>query len=594
MDIEAKKVQIQEDIARQPANVVFARIDIVNEIQLADLMKAAFIPYFRGTARSVSSGTSGNSTDTLHAVCVNLAKQRALLQGAAVSDVIFFNIHSSSNNSNVLPYTTNGDLTFPTLEDASFSNKTSIPFTVLHDLNADGGIVTLSSTSNANTSITNDEGEPVKFFTDFSKYFLTRSRANGELITIDENNAPYTTPTVAEPFVPANTINGETFVGTASDPTANSDVRHEFSLTANTTAVGFAGANNDITENKFQGNTFVTLALSNATGTFSVDQTITDFDGNTATIKIASNTTSVVLESADVKGTFQSGEILTDGSTNASISTIETGANTSASLTLTGNTFLTGSNTSLELGFTVANTITLDENTVVRTGSKVVVTANNHGVSPGEYIVLKGATDDFSEFNDTFIVQDVTQNTLSFTTTNAISATPTGDFSIVKNVVFGRTSNASAAITSRTVNASANIVFQSDDLSAGFPIGNTITSPTASGVIDSRTIGGAWYQVKTNEVKTYFAASDSGTWDFDATNNPQGIESTANTGEFWLKNFEMVKINQIVAGTNSGASNEIIASNVTANQTVELFIQRGASSSITLDAFTRILGVIII
>ena len=148
-------------------------------------------------------------------------------------------------------------------------------------------------------------------------------------------------------------------------------------------------------------------------GTFTVDQTITDFDGNTATIKIASNTTTVVLESGDVKGAFQSGEILTDGSTNASISSIETGANTSASITLTGNTFLTGSNTSLELGFSVANTITLNENTVVRTGSKVVVTANNHGISPGEYIVLKGATDDFSEFNDTFIVEDVTQNTLS-------------------------------------------------------------------------------------------------------------------------------------------------------------------------------------
>jgi len=242
MDIEAKKVQVQEDIAKQPANVVFARIDIVNEIQLADLMKAEFIPYFRGTARSVSSGTTGNSTDTLHAVCVNLAKQRALLQGAAASDVIHFNIHSSSNNSNVLPYTTNGDLTFPTLEDASFSNKTSLPFTVLHDLNADGGTVTLSSTSNANTEIADDDGNNVKYFTDFSKYFLTRSRANGELITIDENNAPYTTPTVAEPFVPANTINGETYTGTATDPTANSDVRHDFFLTANTTAVGFAGA----------------------------------------------------------------------------------------------------------------------------------------------------------------------------------------------------------------------------------------------------------------------------------------------------------------------------------------------------------------
>ena len=556
MDIEAKKVQVQEDIARQPANVVFARIDIVNEIQLADLMKAEFIPYFRGTARSVSSGTTGNSTDTLHAVCVNLAKQRALLQGAVASDVIFFNIHSSSNNSNVLPYTTNGDLTFPTLEDTSYSNKTSIPFTVLHDLNADGGTVTLSSTSNANTEIADDDGNNVKYFTDFSKYFLTRSRANGELITIDENNAPYTTPTVAEPFVPANTINGETYTGTATDPTANSDVRHDFFLTANTTAVGFAGANNDITENKYEGNTFVTLALSNATGTFSVDQTITDFDGNTATVKVASNTTTLLIETSDAKGTFTVGETLTDLSTNATIQTVETVSNTEINITLTGSTFLTGSNTSLDLGFTTANTITLDENTVTRTGSKVVVTANNHGVSPGEYIVLKGATDDFSEFNDTFIVQDVTQNTLSFTTTNAISATPTGDFSLVKNVVFGRTSNASAAIHTRTVNASANVVFQSANLSVGFPVGNTITTPTASGVIDSRTIGGAWYQLKTNEVKTYYAASDSGTWDYDATNNPQGIESTANTGEFWLKNNEMVRINQLVAGTNAGTSTE--------------------------------------
>ena len=46
MDIEQKKkeVQVQEDIARQPANVVFASIDIVNEIQLADLMKNSSLP----------------------------------------------------------------------------------------------------------------------------------------------------------------------------------------------------------------------------------------------------------------------------------------------------------------------------------------------------------------------------------------------------------------------------------------------------------------------------------------------------------------------------------------------------------------------
>ena len=426
----------------------------------------------------------------------------------------------------------------------------------MHDLNEDGGTIDLSTTSNANTSITNDEGTDVKYFTDFSKYFLTRSRANGQLITIDENNAPFTTPTVAEPFFPANTINGETYTGTASDPTANTDVRHDFFLTPNTTAVGYAGANNDITENKYQGNTFVTLTLSNVTGTFSASETINDFDGISSTVKSASNTTSVLIEASDTKGTFTVGETLTDLTSNSTIEKVESISNTEVNITLTGSTFLTGSNTSLELGFSVANTITLDENTVVRTGSKVVVTANSHGISPGEYIVLKGATDDFSEFNDTFSIDDVTQNTLTFTTSNSVSVTPTGDFSLVKNIVVGRTSNASAAIHTRTVNASANVVFQSDDLSAGFPIGNNITgqSSSATGFIENRTIDGAWYQVKTNEVKTYYIASDTGTWDYDATNNPQGIESSANTSEFWLKNSEMVKINQLVASSGSGTS----------------------------------------
>ena len=551
MDIEQKKKDIQADIARQPANLVFARIDICNELQLADLLKISLTPFLTQTARSAAGSSNGDTADSLHQVCINLAKQRALLQGATVNHPIYFDIGA------ITDYTHTTNLTFPKLEDSSYSNKTSLPYVVMHDLNEDSGMVTLSSVSNANTDIANDEGENVKFFTDFSKYFLTRSRANGELISIDENNAPYTTPTAAEPFFPSNTINGETFFGTAADPTANTDVRHEFSLTANTTSVGFAGANNDITENKFQGNTFVTLELSNVVGTFAVSETITDFEGDTSTVKTASNTTTVVLESGDVKGTFQSGEILTDGSTNASISSIET-ANTSASLTLTGSSFVTGSNTSLDLGFAVANTITLDENTVSRSGSIVTVTANNHGISPGEYIVLKGADDAFGEFNDTFIVDDVSQNTLTFSTSNSVSVTPTGDFSLVKNIVFGRTSNASAAIQTKTTNSSATIVFQSSDLDVGFSVGNTITGSTSSstGVIDKRTKGGAWYQVKTNEVKTYYIASNSGTWDYHVSNNPKGIETTANTGEFWLKNFEMVKINQIVAGTNSGASNE--------------------------------------
>ena len=352
MDIVQKKQDLLEDIARQPANVVFARIAICDEIQLADLMKIEFIPYFRGTAKSVSGSSSGDTADSLHQVCINLAKQRALLQGAAADHIIHFSIQDTSGTS---AHSSSGDLSFPKLQDASYSSKTTFGYTVMHDLNEDGGVVTLSSTSNANTTITNDEGTDVKYFTDFSKYFLTRSRANGELVTIDENTAPYTTPTVAEPFFPANTINGETFRAPAKDPTANSDTRHEFSLGANTTGIGYAGANNDIIENKYVGNTYVVLKLSNATGTFSESESLTDFDNNSATIKTQANTTTVVLESGDIKGTFESGEIISDGLTNATISSIET-ANTSASITLTGNTFITGSNADVTLGFSKANT----------------------------------------------------------------------------------------------------------------------------------------------------------------------------------------------------------------------------------------------
>ena len=162
--------------------------------------------------------------------------------------------------------------------------------------------------------------------------------------------------------------------------------------------------------------------------------------------------------------------------------------------------------------------------------------------------MVKGADDAFSEFNDTFIVTDATANTLKFTTSNSVSTTPTGDFVLVKYIVYGLSSNASAAVTKRTVNATANLVFQSSNLSVGFPVGNTVTGgdSTATGFIDRRTVSGSWYQTKTNEVKTYYTASDTGTWDYDATNNPAGIESSANASLFWLKELEMVKINQLV------------------------------------------------
>ncbi len=149
MDIAKKKQEVLEDIARQPANVVFARIGIVDEIQLADLMKEQFTPKFREAAN-----TSHSNTDSLYEVCVNLAHQRALLQGAAAATnpatgILAFNIddgNATTRANGTAPHNQKGSLTFPKLEDASFSNKTTIPFVVLHDLNEDGGTVTLSST----------------------------------------------------------------------------------------------------------------------------------------------------------------------------------------------------------------------------------------------------------------------------------------------------------------------------------------------------------------------------------------------------------------------------------------------------------------
>ena len=45
MDVAEKKQNILEDIARGPQKVVFARITICDEVQLADLLKTEFIPY---------------------------------------------------------------------------------------------------------------------------------------------------------------------------------------------------------------------------------------------------------------------------------------------------------------------------------------------------------------------------------------------------------------------------------------------------------------------------------------------------------------------------------------------------------------------
>ena len=139
MDVDKKKQEVLEDIARQPANVVFARISICDTIQLSELLKEQFVPFLRGPANS-SSGT--NATDSLHEVCVNLAHQRALLQGAAAATnpatgILAFNINdgtAATRTDGTAAHNTTSDLSFPKLVDVTYSSKTSFPFVVLHDL----------------------------------------------------------------------------------------------------------------------------------------------------------------------------------------------------------------------------------------------------------------------------------------------------------------------------------------------------------------------------------------------------------------------------------------------------------------------------
>ena len=113
MDVEQKKIEVKESIARGPETIVFARIEICDVVQLADEMKVQFTSFFRQAA---NTAVGASNTNTLHEVCINLAKQRALLHGANVGTIMGFNIGGltpASGSFNTAIYTATGALTFP-------------------------------------------------------------------------------------------------------------------------------------------------------------------------------------------------------------------------------------------------------------------------------------------------------------------------------------------------------------------------------------------------------------------------------------------------------------------------------------------------
>ena len=546
-DIVKKKKEVKDQILDGPKNVIAARTEVLENVQLGEEMKTALC----------WAVTSNN----LPYWSEQLAKQRAILQGKtfAASGIIKFTFANStfSGNTTVPGWGSQAaTITLPKLEDSSNTS-----FGVQSFWSEDDTIeVTLSGTSGSTQTING-----YSYSTYVGDYFFTRSRKDGSIIDIDANNKPYTSPTIMEPLVPADTVNGLTYFGTANTPTANTEYRYDYTLLTNATSHGHAGGGKDIGETKYTGNTFVNLTMVEVDGEFTSDEILKDSDGATSNVKSYTNTTTVDVDLEFVNGTFTLGETVTIGTTNATINTLSATTNTENSIG--ANSFLTGSNTSYDNGFEVSNTITLGSEAIVRIGPIASVSfANGHGVVAGDRVVITGAEAGFEEFDGTFDVIDSNTTHFSYETSNSTSITPVGNFKFIKGLAVGLTSNASGAIVSRTMNNSATVLIQninaasntSDD--AGFAINNVVTGNTSSATakIQNRVKDGNWVASYTDNVKTYDVVN--GSWDYDSANNPGGMPAEANTGDFWLKENEAVNIASYTAATSTDGSdvNKII------------------------------------
>ena len=379
-DIVKKKKEVKDQILDGPKNVIAARTEVLENVQLGEEMKAALC----------WAVTSNN----LPYWSEQLAKQRAILQGKsfASSGIIKFTFANSTfAGSSSIPGwgSQSASITLPKLEDSS---NTSFGVQAFWELD-DTIEVTLSGTSGSTQTI-NDYA----YSTYAGDYFFTRSRKDGSIVDVGANNKPYTSPTMMEPFVPANTINGLTYFGTANTPTANTEYRYDYTLVTNATSHGHAGGGKDIGETKYTGNTFVNLTLVNVDGEFTTNEILKDSDDVTSNVKSYTNTTTVDVDLEFVNGTFTLGETVTIGTTNATINTLSATTNTENSIG--ANNFITGSNTSYDNGFEVSNTVVLGDKAIARTGVIASVSfANGHGLVAGDRVVISGADAGFEEFD---------------------------------------------------------------------------------------------------------------------------------------------------------------------------------------------------
>ena len=542
VDIVEKKNELKEKLADMPANVSDTRTEVVNLVQLGEEMRTQLC--------------WAVTTNNLPYHCEKLAKQRAVLQGKTFASSSVINFTFANSTSGTPNWGTSAaTLTLPKLEDSS---NTSFGVQALLSSNNDVEI-TLSGTSGATQTIDSND-----YSVYIGDYFFARSRSNGELIE-SSNNDPYTGPSLIAPFLPANTINGETYFGDATDPTANSDYRYDYVLLTNSTSTGHAGGGKDIGETKYLGNTFVILSVKEVDGTFSTNETLKDSEGSSAIIKSSTNTASVSLELIPVNGTFSVGETVqqttSEVTSNAVIDSILSTVNTEARLEV--NSLLTGANSDFSLGFSTSNVVTLGDGAVTRIGTvATAVFANGHGITSGDVVIMAGANTGSEEFAGAFNVID--SNTTHFSYETGISNTgiANGSFTFSKELVVGLTSGAVGTLNSRTINNTSNVILQTINAAsntndtAGFTVGNVVTGSTSSttGKIDERFVNGAWYSTYSNTVKTY--DSTNGSWAYDETNNPNGIATAANTVDldWWLKNTEAANIHSFTAsGVTDGS-----------------------------------------
>ena len=241
-DIVKKKKEIKDEIADFGDGVIDARTEVLENIQLGEEMKTALC----------WAVTSNN----LPYLSEQLAKQRAILQGKSFADPDLIKFTFANSGTGIWG-SSSATVTLPKMEDSSNTS-----FGVQAFWEEDGTTeVALSATSGTSQTINS-----YAYSTYVGDYFFARSRTDGSLVDLNIDSDPYAGPTDDEPFIPANTINGETYVATADNPTANTDFRYDYFLLTNATSHGHAGGGKDIGETKYTGNTFVNLTLVDVDG----------------------------------------------------------------------------------------------------------------------------------------------------------------------------------------------------------------------------------------------------------------------------------------------------------------------------------------